>query len=69
MPASGRAPWPAAAGTLLLEAEFRMSMGVAPPAGQIVMNLRDAGYDLDIRSSDGYDLSERPPPTASATNR
>jgi hypothetical protein len=51
------------------EAEFRVSMDVAPPAVQIVMNLRDTGYDLDIRSSDGYDTSERLPPTVNAANR
>jgi hypothetical protein len=42
---------------------------VAPPARQVVVNLRNAVNDLHIRSSDGYNLSERLPPTVSAANR
>src|SRR6266850_4580380 len=53
---------------LLLEAEFRMSVNVAPPARQVVVNLRNAVNDLHIRSSDGHNLSELLPPTVSVAN-
>jgi hypothetical protein len=41
----------------LLEAEFRMSVNVAPPARQVVVNLRNAVNDLHIGSANGYNLS------------
>jgi hypothetical protein len=45
-------------GAPFLEPEFGMSMNVAPQARQIVVNLRDAVYDLHGGSSSVFTLSE-----------
>ncbi len=56
-------------GAPLLEPEFGVGMNVAPPARQVVVNLRDAVNDLHNGSSDGFSLPGRLPATVSATNR
>ena len=46
-------------GALLLKAEFGVSVNIAPPIGQIVMNFGDSLDQLHDGSSDGCKLSSR----------
>jgi hypothetical protein len=46
-----------------------MSVNVAPPGRQVIVDLRNAVNNLHTRSSDVYNLSMRLPPTVGAANR